>query len=454
MADEVEVVDIGHALFLLHQVKVDALFHEEFANRLFLLLGGPPVDEVVERGIFAEDVDPCVVNHALLRQEPSFGVVDRNPRAADVDFAVLCRNDIFFRGRRIGRRIVTRPVRARCCFVVGIEAVGDLDRAVPVGIGEQPRHVAEIHHHEEALAVLFAQAGAAPDDLLELRHGADHLVEDDQLRHLAVRARGKQLRRRRDDRIRRGHGNEVVELALAVGVGAGDAHDVVGVFPDHVGVEVVQLDAHAFGMFFRGAEHDGLLHPAGALQVIGDFLRDLVRTVFEDDVVVEVAVGVDAVFDFVPELVELALEGTPAVRDVGLDVDHLERRQETVVDSLAQAVGVDRLAEVVDVGDVFGLLRRRGHADLRGRREIVEDSAPVAVLLRGSPVALVNDDEIEEIPAEELREPCDRFLAVPLILGILVARKLLVEGKVHFMRSDGDGVILGEVDLVDRLFKR
>ena len=125
-----------------------------------------------------------------------------------------------------------------------------------------------------------------------------------------------------------------------------------------------------------------------------------------------------------------------------------------VVDSLAQAVGVDRLAEVVDVGDVLGLLRRCGHADLRGRREIVENPAPVAVLLRGSPVALVDDDEIEEIPAEELREPRDRFLAVPLILGILVARKLLVEGEVHFMRSDGDGIVLGEVDLVNRLFKR
>ena len=144
----------------------------------------------------------------------------------------------------------------------------------------------------------------------------------------------------------------------------------------------------------------------------------------------------------------------PAVRDVGLDVDHLERRQKAVVDSLAQAVGVDRLAEVVDVGYVLGLLRRRGHADLRGRREIVENPAPVAVLLRGSPVALVDDDEIEEIPAEELRKPRDRFLAVPLILGILVARKLLVEGEVHFMRSDGDGIVLGEVDLVDRLFKR
>ena len=67
-------------------------------------------------------------------------------------------------------------------------------------------------------------------------------------------------------------------------------------------------------------------------------------------------------------------------------------------------------------------------------------------------MALVDDDEIEEILAEELREPRDRFLAVPFILGLLVARELLVEGEVHFMRRDGDGIVLGEVDLVDRFF--
>ena len=50
------------------------------------------------------------------------------------------------------------------------------------------------------LAVLLAQTGAASDDLLELCHGTDHLIQDNQLGHFAVRAGGEQLGGGRDDR--------------------------------------------------------------------------------------------------------------------------------------------------------------------------------------------------------------------------------------------------------------
>ena len=43
------------------------------------------------------------------------------------------------------------------------------------------------------LAFLLPQTRTASDNLLELRHGTDHFVENDQLCHLAVSAGRKQF---------------------------------------------------------------------------------------------------------------------------------------------------------------------------------------------------------------------------------------------------------------------
>ena len=102
-------------------------------------------------------------------------------------------------------------------------------------------------------------------------------------------------------------------------------------------------------MVFVGAEHDCLLHPVGAFKILRYLLGHLVCAVLDDDVVVEVAVGVDAVFNELSVLVELTLERAPSVGDVGPHVYDLERREKAVLDSLAQAVCVYGLAEVVDV---------------------------------------------------------------------------------------------------------
>ncbi|MCY1307352.1 hypothetical protein D9M70_572680 [compost metagenome] len=69
---------------------------------------------------------------------------------------------------------------------------------------------------------------------------------------------------------------------------------------------------------------------------------------------------------------------------------------------MAQGVGVNRLAEVVDVGDFFGFFRGGGQANLRGRREILKNLAPGRVGCRAATMAFVDDDQIEEITAELL----------------------------------------------------
>ena len=110
VADEVEVVHVGHPLLRLHLVEVDALVLQLLADRLLLLLGRPAADEVVERRVPAADVELRVVDDAFLGQKTALGVVDRDVLADDVDFASRRVDDILARrrrriGRRIGRRL-------------------------------------------------------------------------------------------------------------------------------------------------------------------------------------------------------------------------------------------------------------------------------------------------------------------------------------------------------------
>ena len=87
MADEVEVVDVGHVLLGLHLLEVDALRGEKVADDLLLFLGVPAADEVVEGGVAPEDARPRVVDDALLAEEPAAGVVDLDALPDDADAA-------------------------------------------------------------------------------------------------------------------------------------------------------------------------------------------------------------------------------------------------------------------------------------------------------------------------------------------------------------------------------
>ena len=101
--------------------------------------------------------------------------------------------------------------------------------------------------------------------------------------------------------------------------------------------------------------------------------------------------------------------------------------EEAVVDALAQAVGVDRVAEVVVGVAVVLAQRRRGHADLEGGLEVFEDLAPVALVAGAAAVALVDDDQVEEV---------GRVLAVEARAALVLGDRL-VDGEVHLAALDG-----------------
>ena len=62
----------------------------------------------------------------------------------------------------------------------------NFNRPIPIRIGKQAGHIAEIHNGKMGFPIPLAQAGSAANDLLEFGHGTNHLIQNDQLCHLAV----------------------------------------------------------------------------------------------------------------------------------------------------------------------------------------------------------------------------------------------------------------------------
>ena len=123
-----------------------------------------------------------------------------------------------------------------------------------------------------------------------------------------------------------------------------------------------------------------------------------IGALFKDQIPIEVAVVVFPIFDELAVFVGLSLLWSPAVEVfVETDANHLIRREEAVGDALAKGVDVDGFAEVFDIGNVPGLLGSGGEPDLGGRGEVFEHLPPRGVLGGAATVALVHNDEIEEV---------------------------------------------------------
>ena len=134
------------------------------------------------------------------------------------------------------------------------------------------------------------------------------------------------------------------------------------------------------------------------LQEVGEVPGDRLGARAQRDDPLEVLRPILVVGNLAAVAVELALARPPAGGvPVGDDAMHAVGREEAVVDALPQAVGVDRVAEVA-VGVAVVLAQRRGrHAELVGRLEVLEDLAPVALVAGAAAMALVDDDEVEEV---------------------------------------------------------
>ena len=87
-------------------------------------------------------------------------------------------------------------------------------------------------------------------------------------------------------------------------------------------------------MVFRSAEDDSFLHSVGAFQIFRDLSGDLINTVLKNDGIIIVPVVVNSVFNNVAKNIGLALVWSPAVSDVGCDIDDLKWSKEAVLNAL------------------------------------------------------------------------------------------------------------------------
>ena len=208
-----------------------------------------------------------------------------------------------------------------------------------------------------------------------------------------------------------------------------------------VGVQVVEGGAHFGGVFLVHAEDDGLGEAVGLLQEIGQVAGDGLGAGAQGDDALEVGGGVYLVGNCAAVAVEVVLARAPAGGiPLGDDAMDAVGSEETVVNALLEAVGIDRVAEV-EVGVAVVVAQRRGgHAELVGRLEVFEDLAPVAVFLGAAAVALVHDDQVEEVAREFLVKPGPAF-----VLG-----DGLVGGEIQLPAEDRDAAL----DLVPRIAER
>ena len=161
-------------------------------------------DEVVDAGVGVVDVLACVVGDALGLEQLAAGVVDGYHLVDDAHRAAVLVDEGLF-GNTLATVVVGRERRVG---LVRLLAVGGfsislmhLYGAVPCWVGKEACDVSEVHDGEMCLSLTFAYASASTYNLLELGHGVDALVEDDEFHHLAVNARREQFAGCSDDGI-------------------------------------------------------------------------------------------------------------------------------------------------------------------------------------------------------------------------------------------------------------
>ena len=306
-------------------------------------------------------------------------------------------------GARLGRRWRLRWALTRNLATLGtglgrflmagarvIAAHGAEGVAVPLGVLEILRRAHVVVEREEVFSV--KQARPSTHNLLELDNVV-HGTHQHDVPHVAgIHARREFLRRGQDGGAQQVIVLEQLEhLFSLVAIIGSDAFTVVA-----VGHFLVLINHRSdFQRMHLGvAEDDGLFVWVDFVQQLLDAV--LVTLPHVDVAVVEVLLGIGLV------LLNLAHHAVVGVIGVGIDITrskpHAVGRQEAVFNALLQGVTIHGLAKVVVGVGVDLAAWRRSHTQLHGGIKPVHQFAPLALVVGAATMALVDDDEVKEVP--------------------------------------------------------
>ena len=273
--------------------------------------------------------------------------------------------------------------------------------AIEVWVSKQISYVAEIKDGEVEFVEILINARAASNNLLELRHALDVAVEHNHLAGLGIHPRGHQFGGNGYDRVFFFGTNEIIKFVFAFIVVARNAHHILATGGHQVGILVYQGLAHAFGMFNIYAEHNGFVHAAGAAQKLGHLFGHQFPALVHHNVLIKIFFVINAVFHQAAELIGKPFRRAPPVYiNIQIDAHHTIGRQKAVINALPQGVRVHRITKVFCIRYIRGFLGCCRHADVCGRRKVIENSPPGGIIGCAAAVALVYHHQIKKIGTE------------------------------------------------------
>ena len=158
-------------------------------------------------------------------------------------------------------------------------------------------------------------------------------------------------------------------------------------------VHLVDEISHRQRMILGGTEHDSFL---ALVNLLHKDLDPFFLAGADLDDAVHILLGVNPLPLYF-SLNHLVIRGVDVLIQCGGMLAHSERGQVTIVDPLFEGVAINWLAKVGIGIDVIFTLWGCGQPQLHGGFEVVEDIPPVALVVGTATVALINDDEVEEI---------------------------------------------------------
>ena len=452
VAEQIEGVSVRLAGHRAQLVEADAALFEQLDHQRAGLRIGPLLAQRRQRGVERAHLFAGIVG---VLHDPQLLAVrvqlvdqvgdDLHHTAVEVELARRCRWR--WVGHVVPLQFADVPALATVAHRL-LQHRGGSDHALPIdhvlyhrrgvavecGVGEECAGGAGIVDDVEVqLPVVVAQPGAAADDLLELHHRADHPRKHHVLAGGRAHAGGEQLRGGQDHRTERLDVLKAAQVAApGISLVRGYPAHVVGELPHQVGVQVGERLPHLQRMLLIDAEDDRLGEAIGVFHEVAEVPGDRFGALSQRHHPLEVFGAVLIVRDRAPEAIQVARARSPARGIVGADhpMDAIGG-QEPVVDALAQAVLVDGLAEVGVAVPTLVAHRGRGHAELIGRFEVLQDLAPGAVRAGAAAMALIDDDQVEEVArigAVEAR--------TPLVLG-----DGLVGCEIHLAPHVGDAML-------------